>query len=400
MTRRPHILFVDDEPRILDGLRRRLYRHRDRWDMSYADSGQAALSTLAQRECDVIVTDYRMPGMDGAELLERVRIDHPGTARVILSGQTDEDNILKIILLAHEFINKPTTPEQIANTLERLIAARGLATDAQAQRDVAAIESLPSAPVAIAELIAAVNADDASAKSVAAVIETDPATTAKVLHLVNSSAYTTGRKVSNVAQAIALLGLPTVRGLVLLHDLVRTFDPTGSLPLDWITSLTVHSVESARLARCLAAGADWESDASTAGLLHEVGQLVLASSRPAAFGAVAGVWRQGGGSAGPALADAETAAFGVCHQDVGARLLDLWGLPATVIDAVARHGRGDPPIAAVDATSAVALAGLIVEATLGPVCGQYNDGPELDDSTMDESVRIAVERWRKGLSRR
>jgi HD-like signal output (HDOD) protein len=377
-----------------------LRKNRHRWDMSFADSGAAALSTLAQSAFDVIVTDYRMPGMDGAELLERVRVDHPGTARVILSGQTNEDNVLKIILLAHEFINKPSTSEQIVTTVERLIAARGLATDEHAQRDVAAIESLPSAPSALAGLIEAVNADDASAKSVAAVIETDPATTAKVLHLVNSSAYTSGRKVSNVAQAIALLGMPTVRGLVLLHDLVRTFDLAESLPPEWISTMTAHSVESSRLARRLAAGAEWESHAFTAGLLHEVGQLVLASSRPAAFGAVTAVWRGGGGQTGPTLAAAETAAFDVCHHDVGARLLDLWGLPAIVIEAVAGHGRGNPPVTAVDPASAVALAHLVVEASLGPICGPCHDGtPSLDEDELDENARNAIARWRHELSR-
>jgi HD-like signal output (HDOD) protein/CheY-like chemotaxis protein len=400
---RPHVVFVDDEPRILDGLRRMLRTHRTLWDMSFAEGGAAALAILQAQHCDVLVTDYRMPGMDGAQLLERVRTDFPSTARVILSGQTNEDNLLKIVMLTHEFISKPSTPEQIIATVERLVAVGGSAIDEEAQRDVSIIESLPSAPETLIELIAALDAEDASPQSVAAVIETDPAATAKVLHLVNSSAYTTSRKVSNVAQAIALLGLHVVRGLVLLHDLVRTFDLADKLPAEWIKALTQHAVESSRLARQLGAGAEWENDAFTAGLLHEVGQLVLASSRPVAFGEVLGAWRGADGQSAPgedtSLAAAELAAFGVCHNDVGARLLLLWGLPTRVVEAVSEHDRAGQPDAAVDATSAVALAHTVVEAGLGPVCGCREAAATLDMDRLDEKARAAVTWWQRELAR-
>jgi HD-like signal output (HDOD) protein/CheY-like chemotaxis protein len=402
-------MFVDDEPRILDGLRRMLRTHRTLWDMSFAEGGAAALAILQIQPCDVIVTDYRMPGMDGAQLLERVRTDFPATARVILSGQTNEDNLLKIIMLTHEFISKPSTPEEIIATVERLVAVRGSAVDEDAKRDVVGIESLPSAPQTLIELIEALDAEDASPQSVAAVIETDPAATAKVLHLVNSSAYTTARKVSNVAQAIALLGLHVVRGLVLLHDLVRTFDLADKLPAEWISGLTRHAVESSRLARQLGRGTDWENDAFTAGLLHEVGQLVLASSRPAAFAEVLGAWQAAGDDqpdpddeAAPdstSLAAAELAAFGVCHNEVGARLLRLWGLPDAVVDAVAQHDRTAPPTTAADAQSAVALAHLVVEATVGPVCGSHAGAGAPDLDRLDEKTRAAITWWQREHAR-
>jgi DNA-binding NarL/FixJ family response regulator len=123
VTRRPHILFVDDDPLILDGLRRMLRTHRRQWEMSFADGGAAALTILRDRPCDVIFSDYRMPEMDGAELLERVRCEHPATARVILSGQTNQESLQRIVSLAHQFLNKPTTPEEIVATVEHLIVS-------------------------------------------------------------------------------------------------------------------------------------------------------------------------------------------------------------------------------------------------------------------------------------
>jgi HD-like signal output (HDOD) protein/ActR/RegA family two-component response regulator len=393
VTGLPHVLFVDDEPRILDGLRRMMRMHRRRWDMSFAGGAAEALAILRSRPCDVIITDYRMPGMDGAQLLDQVRSGYPGTARVILSGQTNEDNLLKIMVLAHEFLTKPTTPEQLVFTIERLLGVRMTAAGSR-WPGVGLSESLPSAPNTLLELTEALDAENASAQSVGSVIERDPAATAKVLQLVNSSAYTAGRTVSNVAQAVALLGLHAVRGLVLMHDLIRTFDADGLLPADWIEELTVHSIETSRLARVLSADATWQSHAFTAGLLHETGQLVLASSRPADFHGVLASWQ---GSDVP-LSDCETETFDVSHVEVGASLLALWGLPAAVIEAVAAHTVVPPPTAPTDPSSAVALAHLIVEAELGPVCGPYGSTP-FDESALDEPAREAVSRWRSARPR-
>ncbi|MET0493059.1 MAG: HDOD domain-containing protein, partial [Actinoplanes sp.] len=205
------------------------------------------------------------------------------------------------------------------------------------------------------------------------------------------SAYTAGRTVSNVAQAVALLGLHAVRGLVLMHDLIRTFDADGELPADWIEELTVHSIETSRLARLLSAEAPWQSHAFAAGLLHETGQLVLASSRPGDFREVLTSWH---GSDVP-LSACETETFDVSHVEVGASLLALWGLPAAVIEAVAAHTAIPPPTAPTDPSSVVALAHLIVEADLGPVCGPYAGEP-FEESALGEPAREAVSRWRSG----
>jgi HD-like signal output (HDOD) protein/CheY-like chemotaxis protein len=404
VTGRPHILFVDDEPRLLGGLRRMLRGHRDRWDMSFAEGGEAALAVLRSQACDLIVSDYRMPGMDGAELLERVRTEYPGTARMILSGQTDEDNLFALMALADEFLAKPSTPEELVATLERLISVRPPAATGGTRRPAAIVGALPSPPRVLADLVAALDAGDATAASVAAVIEGDPAATAKVLHLVNSSAYTAGHRISDVAEAVSLLGLHTVRGLALGHGLIHPFEPGGAVPAGWIEALTRHAVETARLSRLLAAGTGGASEAFAAGLLHEVGQLVLASSRPAAFAVALAAWRDAGAHA--TLAAAELAALGVSHVEAGTDLLGRWGLPAPVVEAVAGHGGAVPP-AVTGPASAVALAHAVVEAALGPVCGPAGgtgapgedapDGAALDEAALDEAAREAVTRWRRHL---
>lgn len=396
--RRPHVLFVDDEPRILAGLRRMLRTQRGRWDMSFAESGDAALATLRERPCDVIVSDSRMPGMSGAELLERVRAEYPATARVILSGQTNEDTLLAVMVLAHEYLTKPSSPEQLVATIERLIDVQeDIETTLRPGRPD--VQSLPSPPRTLVSLIEALNADDVTPRSVSEVIEQDPAATVKILQLVNSSAYTMGRKVSDVHQAVALLGLPTVRGLLLLHDLIRTFDTEGNrLPAGWLETLTLHSVETSRMCRMFAAGAGWESSAFAAGLLHEVGLLVLAARQPDEFAATLDAWREPDPAQPSFLSDRETAVLGMSHIDVGGYLLRFWGLPEPVIEAVAGHGLQTEPDAVTDARSAVALAHMVVEAELGPVCGRVGADP-LDEDRLDEPTRAVLTRWRRSRPR-
>lgn len=403
MTQRPHVLFVDDEPRLLGGIRRMLRTHRDRWDMSFAESGEVALATMREKPCDVIVSDYRMPGMDGGQLLERVRNDYPCTARVILSGQTNEENLLGIMVLAHEFLTKPSSPEQLVATVERLINVRWTPQGEPPRHQLVRFESLPSAPHALIDLMEALNADNASAQSVGSVIARDPATAATVLKLVNSSAYTPGRTISNVGQAVTLLGLDMVRSLVVMHDLVDTFDTGGRLPAEWIYEITQHSVDTSCVARLLAAGREWESQAFAAGLLHEVGQLALAASQPAEFSEVLETWRRSGeGSPADAacLSSVETAVFGVSHIEAGEDLLGLWGLPPQVIEAVAQHATTVTDVSpATDVSSAVALAHLVVEASMGPVCGPRTDATTLDEGLLSSSDREIINRWRSERSR-
>src|ERR687884_737358 len=107
------ILFVDDEPSVLAGLRRLLRHHRGTWDTSFESDGRAALQSLAARPAAVIVTDFRMPGMDGGSLLGEVRRQFPDTVRLVLSGHTDEKDLLGVTDLAHQFLTKPCSPDEL-----------------------------------------------------------------------------------------------------------------------------------------------------------------------------------------------------------------------------------------------------------------------------------------------
>ena len=117
------ILFVDDEPHVLAGLRNVFYRERARWDMTFASSGEDALAELAIANFDVVVSDMRMPGIDGLALLDRVKQKSPRTARIMLSGSADKDEVERATASVDELLGKPCDAKTLRLTIERWIAA-------------------------------------------------------------------------------------------------------------------------------------------------------------------------------------------------------------------------------------------------------------------------------------
>ena len=104
------LLFVDDEPRVLQGLKAGLYTRRKDWDMHFAEGGAKAIELMQDSHFDVLVTDLRMPGVDGTTLVARARADSPGTMRVVLSGYADERQSQGLVSLAHRYLSKPCEP--------------------------------------------------------------------------------------------------------------------------------------------------------------------------------------------------------------------------------------------------------------------------------------------------
>jgi HD-like signal output (HDOD) protein/ActR/RegA family two-component response regulator len=395
MTPRPHILFIDDEPAILSGLRRMLRAQRDRWDLSFAVGADEAITVLKERHCDAVVSDFRMPGIDGAGMLQFVREHHPGTARIILSGHADETDLLKVILLAHQFVHKPCTEDELIGAIERVLGLRLALTNPDVRREVSGIEFLPTPPSTLRDLLAALESEDASPASVARTLSQDPAIAAKILQLVNSSASGLSHRISSMSQAVSLIGLRNVRALLLLNDLNRQFHPPATAGVDWVGDLTRHSVQTSQLARDLSDGAPWVEDAFAAGLLLEIGQLVLASCRPDAFNAHFLSWLDGSDP----LGDIEARDFGVDHAAAGAYLLGLWALPFSVIEAAAAHTNPSIPLDTSDVLPTVLLAHRLVETELGPVCSQRVNHPPVDEDRLDSATRERIQRWRVNLQK-
>lgn len=326
------VLFVDDEQQVLDGLRDVLRRQRKRWDMCFAVEARTAMQWMEREPFDVIVTDMRMPGVDGAALLAHVKARYPATARVILSGQADRDSVLRALPAAHQFLSKPCDPALLVQVIERVTGLQTKLSDPKIRSIVGGIDHLPSAPTMYWELTMAAAKPETGIPDLAAIVERDPAMSLKVLQLASSAYFSAARRVTSVQQAVSRLGVELLKALTLT---VHAFDTLKVPACEGfsIDELQEHSLATARLAKHLCADAASGSEAFAAAMLHDVGKLVLAVGAPERLADVLGAQAH---SKRPFFA-VELERYGTTHAEIGAYLLGSWGLPLTMVEAVTYH---------------------------------------------------------------
>jgi HD-like signal output (HDOD) protein len=327
------VLFVDDEPKVLQGLERMLRPLRHEWTMHFAGSGEEALRVLGQQRIDILVTDMRMPHMNGVELMQQVVDRHPAVIRMALSGHAERDVVIKAVHLAHQYLSKPCDGDLIKDKLGQAVRLRRLMACPRLQSMLASVTSLRTVPAIYAEITAELQSSNPSVARVAEIVARDPAITAKVLQLINSAYFGLRAYVSDPARAVQLLGLETVRALVLSTHVYGQFEQPGvTNPAE----LWQHSIRTARAAKTIARRlklAEREAnEAFAAGLLHDVGKLVLAETMPS-YGDVT----HAAVADGISLAEAERHVFGTTHAEVAAYLFGLWGLSYGIVEAIAWH---------------------------------------------------------------
>ena len=330
------ILFVDDEPMVLTGLKRSLRPMRSEWEMVFAEGGEEALAAMDRQAFEIIVTDMRMPGMDGAQLLEEVQKRSPQTLRMVLSGQSDRETILRSVNPAHQFISKPCEGEELKSRLIRAFALKDLLQNPDLRELVAKLDYLPSLPHVYLQLNEELRRPDPSLQRIDELIGADMAMTAKVLKLVNSAFFCLPCEIPTASHAVQLLGLDTLRTLVLTAHVFEQFQ-SRLLSADDMRQVSDHSLAVSNSARKIAifehADQHIQDESFTAGLLHDAGKLILASTLEEQYGKVL----EHSEKADVGLYAAECELLGCSHAQVAAYLFGLWGLPGTIVEAVAWH---------------------------------------------------------------
>jgi len=354
------LLFVDDDPMVLDGLRRSLHGMREVWEMRFVDSGAAALEALGTETYDAIVSDMRMPLMDGADLLDQVKNRYPDVVRMILSGQSSREAVYRSISPAHQYLSKPCDPAELSSRLSQAFAMRDLLSNQALKTVISRMRSIPSLPTLYAEVTAALRAEDSSFAKVAQIISKDVGMAAKILQLANSAFLGTSGRVSSLSQALTLIGNETVRTLVLSVHVFSQFEGNSktraSLPALWD-----HSTAVSALAQRIANGEKCPKavieECFTAGLLHDIGKVVLLAEMPREYMEVCS------NKAGEKT-DGEKKLLGCTHAEVGAYLMSIWGLPFPLVHAVAYHHHpGETAETKFSALTAVHVADAIASET-------------------------------------
>ena len=350
------VLFVDDERPILEGLQLRLRPLQRKWDMTFVDSGTHALAELERAPYDVIVTDMRMPGMDGAQLLRLVSEQRPELVRIVLSGYSDLQQTIRLVPLAHQYLNKPCEPQHLENTVERCIALQELLCNVQLRALVGRIRQLPAVPATFARLQATMARESSGAREVAAVVAQDCAIAAKVLQMVNSAFFRLSRRITSIEQAVNYLGLTCVRNLVMSAEVFGRWPQTAAHPFFDLERLQHHAHTVAIIAQSFTAKTPLSDDTLLAALLHDIGYWILLQECPKDLEQAISTAIE----RGIPLHEAERQVIGSTHAEIGAYLLGLWGLPYSVVEAVAyHHVPGNVRRSGFDVLTALAVAGAL-----------------------------------------
>ena len=327
------ILFVDDEPDVLEGLKNLLRKQRAIWDMTFVGNGAAALAALAAAPFDVIVSDMRMPGMDGAALLQRVLTDFPHIVRIVLSGQTEQEVARRLVHVAHQFVSKISDGAALQTVIERACNLQELLAQPTLRQAVGEVKQLPVKPALYTRLVELLENPNSSTADVAAVIERDIGTSSKLLQVVNSAFFGLPTRVGDVRTAVSYLGMEMVKMLALSVEMRQSQSHVKPCPGFNIDSLQEHGLRSARIARKLLPDRMGAQDAFSAAMLQDSGMLVLLGRLPEVFGKIVKDVRE---SRRP-VCEVELATLGVTHAEIGAYLLGIWGLPYGIVEGVAFH---------------------------------------------------------------
>jgi putative nucleotidyltransferase with HDIG domain len=353
-------LFVDDEPELLEGLRARLYKQRSRWAMTFVTSGRAALREMEGGHFDMIVSDIRMPEMDGGELLGTVRRRWPDTVRLVLSGYVDQAQTFRLTSLAHQYLAKPCDAQQLANIAERCFNLQNLLGQESLRNTVGRIGKLPAMPKTSASLQQALARADVTTEEIGAIVGADPAIATKVLQIANSAFFRSRRPLVRVRDAVNYLGFSTIRNLVLSAEVFSQWSRPENLPQLDTEKLQEHSLMMAAACASLAGDGVAASEAWLAGLLHDIGYWILVQECPGVLATALEKAR----TEGLSLHESERLTLGASHAEIGGYLLGLWGLPHAVVEAVALHhmphSAGEHGF---DLLSALAVAHSIVDAS-------------------------------------
>lgn len=327
------ILFVDDEQPVLDGLRRLLHELKNEWDMEFVNSGREALAKLSENTFDLIVCDMRMPEMDGAELLDLVREKYPKMVRIILTGYSELDILMRSIGPAHQFLTKPIELDELKNVIDRSLRIHSVLNSEKVQAVISRMRSLPSLPEFYLKLMDLLTDPESSIKEVADLVKKDMAMTVQVLKLVNSSYFGFYKRINDPAEATVMLGLNTIKSLALSHGIFSQMPDE----LDKIIphqELWDHSSLTSLLAQDIAKHISYDDnfvdDAFTAGFLHEIGLLILAGTLPDTYMKAVELAEKDQ----IPLWLAEHHIMETGHAEIGAYILALWGFDDNIVQAI------------------------------------------------------------------
>lgn len=343
------IIFVDNDKKVIQRLKKQLYPMRFEWEMEFVRSGKDALEFMGNSSVNAVVSDLHLPDMDGVKFFEIVMELYPGTVRIVHSDNSDKALSIESVKCTHQFLLKQSNADTIKYTIERTCKLQDLLKNKELIDTVSGISNLPSLPELYDLITREMLTSRPSIKKVGNLISQDVSLSAKILQLVNSAYYSLPRRIIDPRQATIYLGTEIIKAIVLTNHVFSTFsDDAESLGFNiagmWSHSLLI-GILAAEIARAESAESSEVEEALIAGMLHDIGKLILLRV-PDKYKEVVSFVDYTGSS----FVDAEYAVVKTSHAELGAYLLGLWGIPDSIVEIVAFHHKPSTLIENVFAT--------------------------------------------------
>jgi HD-like signal output (HDOD) protein len=329
------ILFIDDEPALLDALERVFRPMQSEFEVQVESSPRAALERLGRESFDVVVADMRMPALDGVSMMNQVMQRAPDSVRLVVSSESEAQPAPRSsVPISHQYLTKGVDADSLKDTVSRISRMRDRMHDENMRALIGEIDGLPAVPAICQELNRTLAKADFSMRHVASVVEKDPAVCAKILQLVNSSFFGVGRKITHLHDAVAYLGASMLKNLVTSVTLWRTLEGVRPAAIGQLQRVHGNCQRVGALAR-LMMGKDRarSEEAFISGLLHEIGMTLLIAYLPERYDRISAEMMKTGLS----FYEVERSLYTVDHAEIGAYLLEAWGLPFQILEAVAFH---------------------------------------------------------------
>lgn len=328
------VLFVDDQKILLNAVERVVRRQAKNWNVQFADSAERAIKLLEESNINVVVSDMRMPKMDGVQLLEYVKDKHPNVIRFILSGYSQTDRTLDAVKVAHQYFIKPFSTQDLIDALELTHSLYKRIRNPGIQGLIASIDRLPTPRKVFYEISHELNNPDTSIEKIGSIISSDPAISGKMLQVVNSAFFGRSSRVENINESVSLLGLEAIRSLVLIAGIASDHKEmlNGLISIDLYST---HCMEVGLICKWIGKKLNYNTQEQdilfTVGLLHDIGKLILIKKYTELY--TENGWKEDPYTTKLHINQIEKLAND--HAGIGAALIALWGLPARVVNTIA-----------------------------------------------------------------
>ncbi|HEX3838505.1 MAG TPA: HDOD domain-containing protein [Steroidobacteraceae bacterium] len=327
-----NILLVGDDARRLQDSP--LLPSAQQWLVTVAASGPQALLELERRPQDVVIADVEVCAAEAAPLLCAISERWPSTSRIALCGSLECSSRAYQVPFpaAHQYVFRESAVSEFHEAIERCLRLQDLLSQPGLRAVIGSVHRLPPRPRTFARLQVMMSHKNVTPKKICAVIEADAAITAKLLQLANCAMFHERERIKSIEQALVRLGFLGVRNLVMCAEVLAGWHGTARSDLD-LDAMQAHVQRVARVTAALTAGSVCRDEAVLAAFLHDIGYWVLVQERPAQLDQAAAL----AVARDIPMQEAERCVLGTSHAEIGAYLLGLWGMPNTLVEAIAHH---------------------------------------------------------------